>query len=97
MRHRPFNAAAADFKHRPGPVHDHLSGQMNEMLGFYMKAIGHAIEAGELKAETDPGQMAFDLWSIILGYEQFAHMLKRPDARANAMKAFETLIDRNKS
>ncbi|MCB1417993.1 MAG: TetR/AcrR family transcriptional regulator [Notoacmeibacter sp.] len=93
----PFNAAAADFKHRPGPVRDHLSDQMNGMLDFYKKAIGHAIEAGELRRDTDPGQMAFDLWSIILGYEQFAHMLKRPDARANAMTAFETLIDRNRN
>lgn len=93
----PFNAAAADFKHRPGPVRDHLSDQMNGMLDFYKKAIGHAIEAGELRRDTDPGQMAFDLWSIILGYEQFAHMLKRPDAHTNAMTAFETLIDRNRN
>ncbi|PHP67646.1 TetR family transcriptional regulator [Zhengella mangrovi] len=93
----PFTAASADFKYRPGPVHDHLAGQLSDMLAFYEKAVGMAMATGELSSDTDAGQMAFDLWSIIQGYEHYAHMMKRPDAGPKAMTAFENLIDRNRA
>lgn len=93
----PFIAASADFKHRPGPVRDHLSEQLSSMIAFYERAIGMAVETGELSPDTDAAQMAFELWSIVQGYEQFAHMMDSPDAEKRAVTAFNQLIARNRA
>lgn len=56
-----FATASNEFKARPGPVRDHIL----EVLGSWSSYLAHAIEqaqaAGELSADIDPADLAFQL------------------------------------
>jgi AcrR family transcriptional regulator len=56
-----FAAATVEMDGRPGPVRDAVAGQMSswaELLAGYARV---AIERGELVADADPDQLAFEL------------------------------------
>jgi AcrR family transcriptional regulator len=56
-----FAAATIEMDGRPGPVRDCVAQQMTrwtEMLAAYIRA---AIERGEMREDTDPEQLAFEL------------------------------------
>jgi AcrR family transcriptional regulator len=62
-----FAAATIEMDGRPGPVRDSVAHQMTrwaETLADYARA---AIERGELRADTDPEQLAFELDALGTG------------------------------
>jgi AcrR family transcriptional regulator len=62
-----FAAAAAEFDGRPGPVRDRVAGIMKEWLATLRHSINEAREAGELNADADPSQLAFELNALEMG------------------------------
>lgn len=62
-----FAAASAEFDGRPGIVRDRVAGIMKEWLATLRKAIAEAREAGELNADADPAQIAFELNALEMG------------------------------
>jgi AcrR family transcriptional regulator len=62
-----FAAAAAEFDGRPGPVRDRVAGIMKEWLATLRGSIAEAREAGQLKREADPAQLAFELNALEMG------------------------------
>ena len=85
-------AAAAEFDDRPGLVHDTLLAGQKELRGAIAKAVRLAIEAGELPAETDPWQLAFELFGIVLAAHHDRHLFDDPRATERGMKAIERLL-----
>lgn len=62
-----FAAAAAEFDGRPGPVRDRVAGIMKEWLATLQVSIAAALEAGQLTADADPAQFAFELNALGMG------------------------------
>lgn len=62
-----FTAAAAEFDGRPGPVRDRVAGIMKEWLAILKSSINEAREAGQLNADADPAQLAFELNALEMG------------------------------
>jgi len=62
-----FAAAAAEFDGRPGPVRDRVAGIMKEWLATLRGSINEAREAGQLNADADPAQLAFELNALEMG------------------------------
>jgi AcrR family transcriptional regulator len=62
-----FAAAAAEFDGRPGPVRDRVAGIMKEWLATLRGSIAEAREAGQLDADADPAQLAFELNALEMG------------------------------
>ena len=62
-----FAAAAAEFDGRPGPVRERVAGIMKEWLATLRASISEAREAGQLDAEADPAQLAFELNALEMG------------------------------
>ena len=56
-----FAAARAEMDGRPGPVRDALAGQMTSWADLLAAYAFEAIARGELRAEADPEQLAFEL------------------------------------
>jgi AcrR family transcriptional regulator len=56
-----FAAAAIEMDGRPGPVCDAVAAQMRSWAGLLTDYARAAIERGELRADTDPEQLAFEL------------------------------------
>lgn len=50
---------------RPGRVHDRVAAYQREWRDLPERAAREAAEAGELPADADPGQLAFELSTIL--------------------------------
>ena len=85
-------AAAAEFDDRPGLVHDTLLAGQKELRGAIAKAVRLAIETGELPADTDPWQLAFELFGIVLAAHHDRQLFDDPRATERGMKAIERLL-----
>jgi len=53
--------AAAEFDARPGPVRDLIAETMGMWMALLAEQAGRAVERGELAADTDPAQLAWEL------------------------------------
>jgi AcrR family transcriptional regulator len=62
-----FVAASAEFDGRPGPVRDRVAGIMKEWLAMLRRSIAEARQAGQLNADADPAQLAFELNALEMG------------------------------
>lgn len=87
-------AAAYEFDDCPGSVRELISQTLRELRKTLARAVRLAIEAGQLRADTDPEQLAFEICSIYLGAQLDARLFGDPNARQRALLAFENLIDR---
>lgn len=85
-------AAAAEFDDRPGLVHDTLLAGQKQLRGAIAKAVRLAIEAGELPADTDPWQLAFELFGVVLAAHHDRHLFDDPRASERGIRAIERLL-----
>jgi AcrR family transcriptional regulator len=59
-----FANAHFEFNARPGAVHDRLAAELREWMGFLTSLATDAVAAGELRAGTDPGDLAYEAESL---------------------------------
>ena len=85
-------AAAAEFDDRPGPIRDALIAGQKELRGAIAKAVLLAIESGELSADTDPWQLAFELFGAVLAAHHDRHLFDDPRATERGARAIERLL-----
>lgn len=72
-------SAASEFDDRPGQIRDHLAQQQQGWLLGLARLVKQAVEAGELPADTDEAQFAFELFGLILSTHHHVRLLS--DAR----------------
>ena len=89
-----MTAAAYEFDDCPGPVRDLISKSLRELRKTLARAVRMAIDAGQLAADADPEQIAFEICGIYAGAQLDARLFGDPQARQRALAAFENLIDR---
>jgi AcrR family transcriptional regulator len=56
-----LTTATIEFDARPGPLHDAVAETMDRWLGALEREVALAVEAGELPADTEPADVAFEL------------------------------------
>jgi AcrR family transcriptional regulator len=86
-------AASVELDDRPGPQRDFLSQAHQDRFQFMVKAARLGVEAGHFRADLDPGQLAFEMNAIVLGYHHVHRMLRDDKAGDYARAAFERLLD----
>lgn len=89
-----MTAAAYEFDDCPGPVRELISQSLRELRKTLARAVRMAVEAGQLRADTDPEQLAFEIWSIYAGAQLDARLFGDPQAWQRALLAFESVIER---
>jgi AcrR family transcriptional regulator len=87
-----FAATAWEFDDRPGPVRDVVAREVADLHGVLDKAAQIAIEAGHFRADLDTEQFAYEVHSILLGFQVRDRLLDREDSRGRAQKAFDRLV-----
>jgi AcrR family transcriptional regulator len=85
-------SGAVEYDDRPGPVRDELVGMVRSWQRELVRAIQQAIDTGELAADTDPDEVAFDLYGVILALHHDARLMNSPDALQRARRAFDRVI-----
>jgi AcrR family transcriptional regulator len=87
-----YISGAVEFDDRPGPVRDALVAMVRAWQSALERAISLAIEAGHLRADTDPEQLLFDIHGLILALHHDARFLRSPGAARRARAAFERVL-----
>jgi AcrR family transcriptional regulator len=77
-----FTNAQFEFDARPGPVRDRLTAALSNWMEFLVRLAASARKHGELRPDTDPEQLAFELHAFAAAATYQSRML--PDRRANA-------------
>jgi AcrR family transcriptional regulator len=85
-------SASSEYDDRPGPVRDLLVAGQRELRGAIVKAIRLAIEEGHLAPRTDPWQLSFELYGIMLATHHDRRLLDDTRAAARAQDAVERLL-----
>ncbi|MGD2135738.1 MAG: TetR/AcrR family transcriptional regulator [Gemmatimonadales bacterium] len=85
-------AASVEWDDKEGPVRDYLVGTQSEWLGFLAEAAHLAVGTGEFRRDLDVMQFAHELNAIYLNFHLATRLLRDPDARARAERAFARLL-----
>jgi AcrR family transcriptional regulator len=87
-----YISGAVEFDDRPGPVRDALATMVQAWHTALEKAIRIAIDEGQLRTDTDPLQMLFEIHGLILALHHDARFLRIPGALDRARHAFERVV-----
>ena len=90
-------SASAEYGDRPGVVREVLVAGQRELRGAVVKAIRLAIEEGHLAPRTDPWQLSFELFGIVLATHHDRRLLDDTRSVARAKNAIERLFEAHRS
>jgi len=62
-----FISGSVEFDDRPGAVRDAVLSGLSELRRHLARNVRQAVEEGQLPADTNPEQVAFELAAIVLG------------------------------
>ena len=90
----PMIGGASEFDDKPGPVRDMLAGGQRTWIETLKRTVRQAIEEGQMPDDTDPEQIAFEMFGIALVVHHHRRLLGYPKARARALAALDKLLTR---
>jgi len=91
----PMIGGASEFDDKPGPVRDLLAGGQRTWIETLKRAVHQGIEEGHFTAQTDPEQIAFEMFGIALVVHHHRRLLGYKKARERALTALDSLFKRN--
>ncbi|MYM69651.1 TetR family transcriptional regulator [Pseudoduganella sp. FT55W] len=87
-----YSAGAFEFDDLNGPLRDRLQQGVEAWRASLRRTILQAIELGHLKPDTDPGQLVYEIYSLIVGLIHDSRFLREESAGRHMLKAFDRLI-----
>jgi AcrR family transcriptional regulator len=87
-----FVGASAELDDKPGPARDALVQASRDWVDELTTAARIAVDEGHFAKATDPGQFAFEAYSIMLGAHLFTRFLREPRGLARTRQAFDGLL-----
>jgi len=87
-----YISGAVEFDDRPGPVRDALVTMVRAWHLALERAIRMSIEEGQLREDTDPLQMLFEIHGHILAVHHDARFLRLPGVLDRARNGFERVV-----
>jgi AcrR family transcriptional regulator len=88
----PFLAVASELDDRPGPVRELVVQTQRDWLDSLASAARVAVREGQFRSDVDAEQLAYEIYSLLLGYHLFGRLLADPAVTRRAHAAFDTLI-----
>src|ERR1700759_4321707 len=88
-----FAAVVAEYDARDGAVRDVLRQFRTASLGFQTRLVAEAQQAGEIRADADPAQIAFELDAFTLGANSQAVLFDDSTAYQRATVAIAARIE----
>jgi AcrR family transcriptional regulator len=87
-----YISGAVEFDDRPGPVRDALVAMVQTWQQALDRAIRAAVDEGHLRADTDAGQMLFEIHGLILALHHDARFLRNDGVLERARAGFERVV-----
>jgi AcrR family transcriptional regulator len=82
-----FAATEAEFDDRPGPVRDALAAAVGDWLSLLRTVAVQAVELGELHADTNVDQLAFEIKALGDARVTSVRLLREQDGPVHARRA----------
>ena len=93
----PMHAASAEYDDQPGPMRDAVVERQRLVARELAKAVKMAVDTGELRADTDPGQFVFEMFGLILAFYHTQRLLGDGAAITRAIAGFDRLVDAHRA
>jgi AcrR family transcriptional regulator len=87
-----FLGAAIEYDDQPGALRDYLVATQRQWTQTLARAAQIAQAEGHLRADVNPEQFAFEMYSTMMAYHLYHRLLGDPLADARAQSAFERLL-----
>ncbi|MBY0555726.1 MAG: TetR/AcrR family transcriptional regulator [Burkholderiaceae bacterium] len=87
-----YISGAVEYDDRPGPIREELMAMVGAWQGALLRCVKQAVECGDLKADTDPQQLVYEMYGLILALHHDARFLRIPGSLARAGIGFERLL-----
>lgn len=84
-------SASSEYDGREGALREAVQAQQAGWRGELEKAIAQAVRAGDLRADTDASQLAFEIHALMLALHHDGGLFGHDEARRHAAEAFERL------
>jgi AcrR family transcriptional regulator len=88
----PIDAASREYDHHPGAMRDAVLDRQRMLDRELGKAVQLAIDTGELAADTDPRQVAFEMLGTIMVCFRCEMLFGAEEAHGRARRAFDRLL-----
>jgi len=88
-----YISGAVEYDDRPGPIREALVAMVRAWQGALLRAVQQSVDAGALQAGTDPQQLVFEMYGLILALHHDARFLRVPGALERANRGFARLIE----
>ncbi|KFL37909.1 TetR/AcrR family transcriptional regulator [Arenimonas donghaensis] len=88
-------AAASEFDDKPGPVRERVQANQRQMRGEIERCVQMAVDAGELRADSDVAQIAFETFALVLGSHHDLRLFGADEVIPRAERAFDALLQRH--
>jgi hypothetical protein len=76
-----YISGAVEYDDRPGPIREKLVEMVQAWQSALLRCVRQAVETGDLKQDTDPEQMVYEMYGLILALHHDARFLKHPRQR----------------
>jgi AcrR family transcriptional regulator len=87
-----LTTATVEYDARPGPLRDAVARTMEQWLGVLAREAAIAMEAGELPAETDPADIAFELNALAAAASYGFQLWRDPEVFARARRSMRRVL-----
>ena len=87
-----YISGAAEYDDRPGPIREELEGMVRAWQDALYRCVVQCIDMGHLRADTDPQQMVYEMYGLVLALHHDARFIKRPGSVDRARVGFERLL-----
>ena len=92
-----YISAAVEFDDQQGEVHDKIYRDLALWLGHLTATVQEAIDANQLKNDTDAKQFVYELYSLYLGTQSMVWVGIEDEKHSRFKRAFDNLIARYRS
>lgn len=92
-----YTAGAFEFDDLSGPLRDRLEQGVQRWRASLRKTVLQAVDAGHLRPDTDPEQLVFEIYCLIVGLLHDARFMRDPQAHKRMLMAYSRLISTYKS
>jgi AcrR family transcriptional regulator len=89
-----LTTATVEFDARPGPLRDAVAETMARWHAMLRHEVQAAIEAGDLPADTDPADLAFDLNALAAAASYGYQLWRDPEVFARARRSMHRTLGR---
>jgi AcrR family transcriptional regulator len=86
-----YVAGAFEYDDVVNPMRDQLQFGVVRWRAVLRRTVVQALDAGHLRPDTDPDQLVFEIYSLMVGLMHDARFLRDPKAQDRARDAYERL------